>query len=91
MMNLKTAAFIDRREIRDVYDMEFLVTRGIGPVADKKTCSEVLRGIRSFSKNDYSVKLGSLLEPEKRAYYREHNFKILKAAIEAHRSPPAAE
>ncbi|MFH1627392.1 MAG: nucleotidyl transferase AbiEii/AbiGii toxin family protein [Pseudomonadota bacterium] len=82
MMALKTSALLDRGEIRDVYDMEFLVKRGIPPVSDREILHEVLRRINSFSKRDYSVKLGSLLEVEKRQYYREHNFRILQTAIQ---------
>lgn len=82
MMSLKTTALLDRGEIRDAYDMEFLVKRGIGLAADKMLLDKLLRGINSFTKIDYSVKLGSLLDSEHRAYYREHNFRILKAAIQ---------
>jgi predicted nucleotidyltransferase component of viral defense system len=82
MMSLKTAALVDRGEIRDAYDMEFLVKRGIGLSADRKILEKVLRRIESFTKTDYRVKLGSLIGPEQRAYYREHNFRILKAAIQ---------
>lgn len=82
MMSLKTKALLDRREIRDAYDMEFLVKRGISPAADQKILDRILRRIESFTKNDYSVKLGSLLGPEQRAYYREHNFRLLKAAVQ---------
>lgn len=80
-MFLKINALLDRKEIRDAYDMEFLVKRGISPAADKKTRDKVLRRIDSFTKRDYSVKLGSLLSPDQRPYYREHNFRILKGAI----------
>jgi len=31
-------------------------------------------------KTDYTSKLDSLIEPDKRPYYRDHNFRILKAA-----------
>ena len=82
MMASKTAAFLDRGEIRDVYDMEFLHKRGIELVPDKKVLEKLLKKIELFSPIDYSVKLGSLLEPDKRAYYREQNFRILKAAIQ---------
>ena len=35
MMAAKTAAFLDRGEIRDAYDMEFLVKRGMEPAGDR--------------------------------------------------------
>jgi len=81
MMALKTSALLDRGEIRDAYDMEFLIKRGIPPVPDKEILREVLVRLDSFSRKDYSVKLGSLLELEKRQYYREHNSRILQAAV----------
>jgi predicted nucleotidyltransferase component of viral defense system len=82
MMALKTSALLDRGEIRDAYDMEFLVKRGIHPQADEKTLHQVLERIRAFKKTDYTAKLGSLIAPELRPYYREQNFRILKAAVE---------
>ena len=82
MMHLKTAAFLDRREIRDVFDMEFLVRRGIRPVGEAETLNEILAGIEAFSRLDYGTKLGSLLVLEKRRYYRTNNFTILKGAIQ---------
>lgn len=82
MMASKAAAFLDRGEIRDAYDMEFLVKKGIAPLADQEMLGEILRRVESLPQRDYTVKLGSLLEPEKRGYYREHNFRILKAAIQ---------
>ncbi len=78
MMKAKVMAFLDRKEIRDVYDIEFLFKRGIDPGANKEELARLLRGIENLTKNDYSVKLGSLLEPSQRRYYRESNFKILK-------------
>lgn len=81
-MNLKTAALIDRGEIRDAYDMEFLVKRGVLPAAETEVLHRALDRIAAFKKTDYAVKLGSLIEPELRPYYRDRNFRILKAAIE---------
>ena len=82
MMALKTSALLDRGEIRDAYDMEFLVKRGIPPEADEKALRRVLERIGAFKKTDYSAKLGSLIAPDLRPYYRDQNFRILVAAIE---------
>lgn len=82
MMLLKTLALLDRGEIRDAYDMEFMLKRGILLQAEAKVLEKILRRINGFTKIDYSSKLGSLLEPEMRAYYREQNFRILKTAIQ---------
>jgi hypothetical protein len=81
-MSSKIAAFLDRGEIRDVFDMEFLVKKGIRPEGEPEILKEILNGIDALSPKDYSVKLGSLLPAERRSYYQQKNFVILKAAIE---------
>ena len=59
-----------------------LVKRGIPLVAEPRELLQAgLHRLDSFSERDYSVKLGSLLEKEKRTYYREHKFRILKTAM----------
>ena len=83
MMQAKVEAFIDRREIRDIYDIEFMFKRGIKLQADAEILGKLLKGIEKFSPTDYSVKLGSLLEPDKRKYYRAENFKILTQHIKS--------
>lgn len=81
LMSSKIAAFLDRKEIRDAYDMEFLVKRGILPRMSEETRGNVVHLIESLTERDYAVKLSSLLEPELRPYYRRENFKILLAAL----------
>ena len=63
---------------RDVYDIEFLLKRGIPLETEKENIQLLLKGIESFTKKDYSVKLGSLIEANRRKYYIENNFIILK-------------
>jgi hypothetical protein len=41
----------------------------------------VLQQIDSLSRRDYTVKLGMLLEEGQRLYYRNENFKVLKAVL----------
>jgi predicted nucleotidyltransferase component of viral defense system len=81
MMRSKIEAFLDREEIRDVFDMEFLFKRGVPLSASADTRREILRLINAFSRRDYTVRLGSLLEKEQREYYSAENFKILKGAL----------
>jgi len=82
----KIEAFLNRREIRDLFDIEFLLKKGVALDASDKELSGILKGLNSLTKKDYTVKLGSLLEEEQRKYYNEQNFKILKLAInEKHR------
>lgn len=81
MMTSKIEAFLDRREIRDVYDMEFLVKRGIVLNADNETITKLLAEIEKLGKKDFSVKLGSLLDVSERKYYLENGFRILEATL----------
>jgi len=83
MMASKIEAFQDRYEIRDVFDMEFLIKKGVPLEASNDTRKEVLRRINAFSRKDYTVRLGSLLEKEQRRYYFAENFKILKETLKS--------
>jgi len=79
IIKAKIVAFLNRREIRDAYDIEFLLKKGIKPNIDGNTAKDIIKGIDKFTKNDYKIKLGSILEPEERKYYNEANFRILKS------------
>ncbi len=82
MMKSKIEAFIERKEIRDAFDIEFLLKKGIDIEARRQILMKILDRIDSLTKKDYTVKLGSLLEKEQRRYYAAENFKILRSAIE---------
>ncbi|MGB9891132.1 nucleotidyl transferase AbiEii/AbiGii toxin family protein, partial [Thermodesulfovibrio yellowstonii] len=77
VMKSKIEAFLNRKEIRDVFDIEFLLKKGVPLNAKKEDLQQLLEGIKDFSKNDYSVKLGSIVDAEWRKYYIKENFKIL--------------
>ncbi len=77
MMNSKIETFLSRREIRDLFDIEFLIKKGIEFKASREEVERLIDGINSLSKKDYSVKLGSILDAEQRKYYTKENFKIL--------------
>jgi len=81
MMKSKIEAFLERKEIRDVYDIEFLFKRRISLPEDKQILQQLLKTIDGLGKKDYSVKLGSIIPAELRKYYTAENFKILKLAI----------
>lgn len=81
MMKSKVRAFLSRKEIRDVYDLEFLFKRGIPLKEDIEILKALVKGIYNLTKHDYSVKLGSLLEIDKRKYYKEKNFTVLLMSI----------
>ncbi len=79
----KVKAIMERREIRDAYDLEFMYKKGIGnwKALDPEKKIGILKILDAFSKNDFKVKLGSLLDKEERDYYNEFGFKILKNAL----------
>ncbi len=77
MMSSKIDAFINRAEIRDCFDMEFLIKKGIKIIAPEAKLNKITQQIAKLSKADYKVKLGSIIEPGTRKYYIESNFKIL--------------
>lgn len=81
MMRLKIETFIQRKEIRDAFDLEFLLKKGVALPSDTEILEKITKVLESLSKRDYTVKLGSLLENEQRKYYVSENFKILKRAI----------
>jgi predicted nucleotidyltransferase component of viral defense system len=78
MMTSKIDAFLQRKEIRDAYDLEFLVKKGTKVEISSEKAKQILAAIDALTRQDYNVKLSSLLETDQRAYYRENNFRILK-------------
>jgi predicted nucleotidyltransferase component of viral defense system len=82
MMASKIAAFLQRKEIRDAYDLEFLVKKGVVADISPEKADQVLTAIAALTRQDYNVKLCSLLEADQRPYYRQNNFKILKSHLE---------
>ncbi len=81
MMKNKTAAFLSRKLIRDCFDIEFLLFRGIPLNANNKELTQMLRTVNQFTPKDFKVTLGSLLEPKERALYTENRFQFLKEEI----------
>ncbi|NOY67971.1 MAG: nucleotidyl transferase AbiEii/AbiGii toxin family protein [Deltaproteobacteria bacterium] len=78
MMINKIEALLDRKEIRDAYDIEFMLRRGVHFPADAEKAANILKTIKQFKKNDFNVKLGSLLPPEARQYYRQNRFEYFE-------------
>lgn len=81
VMKSKIEAFLSRKEIRDLFDIEFLLKKGVELRASREELQKLFDGINSLSKRDYSVKLGSILDAEQRKYYMKENFKILLLTI----------
>ncbi|MEI7673005.1 MAG: nucleotidyl transferase AbiEii/AbiGii toxin family protein, partial [Deltaproteobacteria bacterium] len=81
MMKSKIDAFLQRKEIRDAYDLEFLVKKGVAADISPEEAEQILNTIAALTRQDYNVKLCSLLEAEQRPYYRQNNFSILKSHL----------
>ena len=82
MLKNKVAALLDRGEIRDAFDLEFLVRKGIGlEDLSEREKRELVKKLREFKKRDFDVKLGSILLPEFRDYYREKRFSYLEEKL----------
>ena len=82
MMKSKVEAFLGRAEARDLFDIEFLVKKGIGLNAvPADSLRKVMKKMEELNKHDYGTRLGSLLEARERLYYMKEHFKILKARI----------
>jgi len=81
-MQNKAAAFLDRGEIRDCFDIEFLLRRNIKlPPLAIASPEKFLKKLKQFKKSDFKVKLGSLLEEDMRNYYTAHGFSYLEEKL----------
>ena len=81
MMKNKIEAAIDRNEIRDFYDIEFMLRRGAPLKASSGDLGKLAGKAAAFKKSDYNVTLGSLLEQDVRKYYAEHEFSYLQETL----------
>ena len=81
MMKSKIEAFLSRKEIRDAYDIEFLLKKGIALPAENEILGKLLAGLAKLGKKDFSVKLGTLLDASVRQYYIENGFRILEMRL----------
>ena len=81
-MTNKVKAFLNRGEIRDCFDIEFLLRRGIALPADiGKEANGISKKIDGFKDRDFKVKLGSIVEAEVREYYVTQRFSYLKEKL----------
>jgi len=81
MMQNKFEALLSRKIIRDAFDIQFLLMRGIGFPNDKNKLQRALEIINSFKEQDYKVTLGSILDENDRMYYLENRFNLLKEEL----------
>ena len=78
MLQNKIVSLLARGEIRDAFDVEFFLRKGVTlnlPEIEKK---KVLKKLKGFKKRDFDVKLGGILQPELRDYYRRKRFAYLE-------------
>lgn len=83
-MKNKIQAFLDRGEIRDCYDIEFLIRRGVDLSVDSdREITNLQAKIAGLKDTDFRVKLGSILEEDFRSYYNENKFSFLEEKLTA--------
>src|SRR3990170_3062941 len=81
MMKNKIDALLSRKIIRDAFDIEFLIMRGVELPSDKNKLESTLQIINNFKEQEYKVTLGSILEEKDRKFYLENRFKFLKEEL----------
>ena len=81
MFRNKVSALLDRGEIRDGFDLEFLARRGVSLDLSEEEKKGIIQRLRGFKKTDFSVKLGSVLLPEVREYYNQKKFAYLEEKL----------
>ena len=81
MMKNKIDALLSRKLIRDAFDIEFLLMRGVEIPSDKSKLENALQIINNFKEQEYKVILGSILEEQDRKYYLENRFRFLKEEL----------
>ena len=81
MMENKFDALLSRKLIRDAFDLEFMLMRGVEILSTKSNLESSLQIINNFKDQEYKVTLGSILEEKNRKYYLENRFKFLKEEL----------
>jgi len=83
-MTNKIKAFFNRGEIRDCFDIEFLLRRGVAlPSNIDQERGNFLKKLDRFKDRDFKIKLGSILESEFRDYYVANRFSYLREKLSA--------
>ena len=84
MWTNKIAALRSQREIRDAYDLEFLLRRGAGRPKDlpSSVLHEIRRVLDGFKPADYRSGLGRLLPPHERERIASLKLSLLAGSIE---------
>lgn len=80
-MKNKIKAALNRKDIRDFFDIEFLLRQGAALPNKKEELSELSAILSKFKDNEFKVSLGSLLDAEARKYYIENKFSYFLSKI----------
>ena len=82
MMKNKIEAFLNRGEIRDCFDIEFILRRGVEiPRMDEKQSIAFRKKLALLKDRDFKVKLGSILETDTWDYYIANRFRYLQEKL----------
>jgi predicted nucleotidyltransferase component of viral defense system len=77
-MKDKIEALLDRGEIRDCFDIEFMLRRGTAlPELSGKRVDDLRKKAAGFKDRDFKVKLGSIVDSNARTYYFQNRFSYL--------------
>jgi len=83
-MKNKIEAFLGRGEIRDCFDIEFMLRRGVEiPLMDEGKSIAFQKKLGRLKDRDFKVKLGSILENDIRDYYVANRFGYLKEKLDS--------
>ena len=78
-MKNKIEALLGRGEIRDSFDIEFLLRKGIAfPELKEERKKKLQKRLDGFKEKDFKVKLGSILESDTRRYYIINRFNFIE-------------
>lgn len=85
MAKNKIEAFLERNELRDVFDLEWIARRDpdILQICDRRKLYLIKEKIHKFSAREIQLRLGVLLEAKERNFYRENKFLWLERKIES--------
>jgi len=81
MLKNKVLNLIDRGEIQDAFDLEFLVRKGVALNLPEEQKKKIVKTLQGFKRRDLEVKLGGMLLPELRDYYKQQGFAYLEEKL----------
>ena len=83
-MKNKIDALLDRGEIRDCFDIEFMLRRGTKlPDLSINQVQSLMKRTTGFKDKDFKVKLGSIVDSDTRIYYAQNRFSYLVEKLNA--------